>query len=134
MRIVVLQKTTVDSRHFSVHASDITICTQFTSADLCIAKRRNDAHRFNPLISASFQHQFFSELFPSATAALSDCHGFVFVELFLFLSLFSETHCFMPFLFLLCSLVIGIKTKMYLAKLVTFILPFHFLKRQLLLT
>lgn len=73
------------SRQFSVHVSDITICTQFTCAELCIAKRRSDAHQFNPLISASFQHQFFSELFSSATAALSDCGDYYFLLLSLFL-------------------------------------------------
>lgn len=59
----------------SMHGSDITACTQFASAELCIAKCRKDAHQFSPLISVSFQHQLFSELSPSAPASLSDCRG-----------------------------------------------------------
>lgn len=67
------KKTAEHLRHFSMHAFDITVCTQFTSAELCISKEIKDAHQFNPLISVSFQHQLLSELFLSATAALLDC-------------------------------------------------------------
>lgn len=81
--IVDPQKITVHSRHFSMHVSDITVCTQFTSAELCVAKGRKDVHQFHPLISFSFRHQHFSELFPSATAALSHCHGIFWGSLFL---------------------------------------------------
>ena len=77
------RKTTVHSRHFSTHVSDITLCTQFTSAELCIAKGRKDTHQFNPLISVSFQNQLVSELFPSATAALADCHAGFLVHFYL---------------------------------------------------
>lgn len=84
---------------FSMHGSDITACTQFASAELCITKCRKDTHQFSPLISVSFQHQLYSELSPSATAALSDCHGtFLFlslsmVPLFYAIFIFSLFHC-----------------------------------------